>query len=82
MPIKPLRTSWLVASCQKSTIRLNGPRVHRAKLALFNSSCMSKHELQAELSEEEFGKLVEVHLKGRKREIEMLGGLIGTMIHS
>ena len=43
---------------------------------------MSKHELQAELSEEEFGKLVEVHLKGRKREIEMLGGLIGTMIHS
>ena len=24
---------------------------------------LSKHELQAELSEEEFGKLVEVHLK-------------------
>ena len=42
---------------------------------------LSKHELQAELSEEESGKLVEVHLKWRKCKIEMLG-LISTVIHS
>ena len=38
---------------------------------------LSKHELQA-VSEEEFGKLVEVHLKWRKSKIHMLG-LNGTV---
>ena len=37
LPNKPLRTLWVVACCQKSTIWLNGRRVHRAKLALLNS---------------------------------------------
>ena len=38
---------------------------------------LSKHKLQAELSEEEFGKLVEVHLKWRKCKIHMLGLIRG-----